>query len=143
MSELVWHHRRDPDESVQAARVSWTGQGKPSDPAHRTRRANLIQRTYPGSIEERTLLNTIRQAIQLTRDLGLRYIWTDSLCIVQDSYSSIKLNAEQMGLIYDNAYLTTCAADGDCTEHGLTAYKGGQAYCKGCRRHAVTGLKAI
>lgn len=91
------------------------------DPDHRTLRENVNQRTYPGGIEERRLPKTIRQAIQLTRDLGLRYIWVDSLCIVQDSYSSFKLNAEQMDLIYRNAHLTICAADGDDAGEGLSA----------------------
>lgn len=95
--------------------------GRPTGQDHRTLRANVSQRTYPGGIEERTLPKTIRQAIQLTRDLGLRYIWIDSLCIVQDSYSSFKLNAEMMDLIYRNAHLTICAADGEGSGEGLSA----------------------
>lgn len=95
--------------------------GRPTGLDHRTLRANVSQRTYPGGIEERRLPKTIRQAIQLTRDLGLRYIWIDSLCIVQDSYSSFKLNAEKMDLIYRNAHLTICAADGDGAGEGLSA----------------------
>lgn len=31
------------------------------------------------------LPKTFREAIQVTRDLGYRYIWIDSLCIIQDS----------------------------------------------------------
>lgn len=90
-------------------------------PDHRTKRANVTQRTQSGGIEERHLPKTIWQAIQLTRDLGLGFIWIDSLCIVQDSASSFKLNAAEMDLIYGNAYLTICAADGNTADDGLAA----------------------
>lgn len=52
--------------------------------------------------------------------MGLRYLWVDSLCIVQDSTSSWELNAKAMHLVYGNAYFTICAADGDATK-GLLA----------------------
>ncbi len=32
----------------------------------------------------RDLPTTLRDAVQVTREIGLRYIWIDSLCIVQD-----------------------------------------------------------
>ncbi|RYP13297.1 hypothetical protein DL767_010818 [Monosporascus sp. MG133] len=47
--------------------------------------------TTRGTIQARTrglewdkLSKTFREAILVTRDLGLRYLWIDSLCIVQD-----------------------------------------------------------
>lgn len=52
--------------------------------------------------------------------MGVRYLWVDSLCIVQDSTSSWELNAKAMHLVYGNAYFTICAADGDATK-GLRA----------------------
>ena len=58
---------------------------------------------------------TIQDAIRLVKDLalGIRYIWIDSLCISQDSLMSWRFNAENMHLIFGNAYFTICAADGD------------------------------
>lgn len=56
----------------------------------------------------------------LVKRIGLRYLWVDSLCIVQDSLSSWELNAKAMHLVYGNAYFTICAADGDATT-GLRA----------------------
>lgn len=58
----------------------------------------------------------------LVRAIGQRYLWVDSLCIVQDSTSSWELNAKAMHLIYGNAYFTICAADGDATA-GLRAVR--------------------
>ncbi|KAL3425211.1 hypothetical protein PVAG01_04492 [Phlyctema vagabunda] len=63
----------------------------------------------------------IRDAMHLVRRLGLRYLWVDSLCIVQDSKRSWNLNSRVMDLIYGNAYLTICAADGNDAWFGLKA----------------------
>lgn len=57
----------------------------------------------------------------LVRRLGLRYLWVDSLCIVQNSKRSWNLNARKMNIIYGNAHLTICAADGSDAWLGLKA----------------------
>lgn len=62
----------------------------------------------------------IRNAIELVSRLGLkrgerevRYMWIDSLCIVQDDHDARdwERNAENMDLIFGNAFFTICAAD--------------------------------
>jgi hypothetical protein len=62
---------------------------------------------------------TIRDAIDLVIDLGERYLWVDSICIIQDSDRSWTLNSRVMDVVYGNAYLTICAADGDNSNVGL------------------------
>lgn len=69
------------------------------------------------------LPQTIQDAILLVTRLGYRYLWVDSLCIVQDSKSSWQLNASAMHLIYGNAEFTICAADGKDSSVGLRATK--------------------
>ena len=59
----------------------------------------------------RPLPPAIHDAMDLVRELGERYFWVDSLCIVQDSETSWGLNAKVMDIVYGNAYLTICAAD--------------------------------
>lgn len=54
-----------------------------------------------------------QDAVLLVQAIGQRYLWVDSLCIVQDSTSSWELNAKAMHLVYGNAFFTICAADGD------------------------------
>ena len=90
---------------------------------HRTLRSNVMRRIQPGGLEEvwDDLPRTIQNAIQLVRNLGERYIWIDSLCIVQDSPTSWRNNAMNMDLVYGNAYFTICAADGDDSDVGLIA----------------------
>jgi hypothetical protein len=71
----------------------------------------------------RDLLSTaslvVRDAIQVVRSLGWRYLWVDKYCIPQ---ADAMLKAEQIGkmdLIYEGAYCTIVAASGDSDGEGL------------------------
>ena len=62
------------------------------------------------------LPRTFQEAISVTRRLGLRYIWIDSLCIIQDDAKDWDKEAAKMGMIYNQAYLViaaTSSIDGD------------------------------
>ncbi|KAI8934174.1 hypothetical protein NX059_008924 [Plenodomus lindquistii] len=52
-----------------------------------------------------------QDAIVITRQLGLRYIWIDSLCIVQDSVRDWETESAKMGSIYQNSYVTISATN--------------------------------
>ncbi|KAJ4986068.1 het domain-containing protein [Stagonosporopsis vannaccii] len=52
------------------------------------------------------LSKTFQDAISMTRTLGFRYIWIDSLCIVQDDGDDWKRESAQMASVYSNGYLT-------------------------------------
>ncbi|KAH9242533.1 hypothetical protein K456DRAFT_1905694 [Colletotrichum gloeosporioides 23] len=60
-----------------------------------------------------------QDAIKLCRALSVRYIWIDSLCIIQDDTDDWEREAAQMGNVYANAYLTVCAAQGDSCLDGF------------------------
>ncbi|KAH9482132.1 hypothetical protein JR316_0004227 [Psilocybe cubensis] len=71
---------------------------------------------------------TIRDAIQVTREIGIRYLWVDSLCIVQDDVGpgGSKMDAiSKMDLIYGAAYLTIIAATGGDANAGLPGVRPG------------------
>lgn len=55
--------------------------------------------------------NTISDAIQSTSDLGFRFLWVDSLCIVQDNAREKPKLIQQMDDIYHQAYLTILSCD--------------------------------
>jgi hypothetical protein len=62
---------------------------------------------------------TFQDAIQFTRRLGLKYIWIDSVCIIQDDAQDWSEQSASMADIYENAYVTLCATtslsdDGGC-----------------------------
>ncbi|OCL02310.1 HET-domain-containing protein, partial [Glonium stellatum] len=64
-----------------------------------------------------SLPKTFSDAINITRRLGVPYLWIDSLCIIQDSAEDWEVEAAKMSDIYANAYLTI-AADGAANSHG-------------------------
>lgn len=56
-----------------------------------------------------TLPQTFRDAIYITRRLGYRFLWIDSLCIVQDSLIDWQVESVKMNTIYSNAVLNISA----------------------------------
>ncbi|KAJ8113240.1 hypothetical protein OPT61_g4595 [Boeremia exigua] len=57
-----------------------------------------------------------QDAVIITRQLGLRYLWIDSLCILQDSLLDWETEAAKMASIYQNSYVTISATNsGDNT----------------------------
>lgn len=90
---------------------------------HRTTLANIQDRRKLGGLAQTIseLPIALRQSVSLASSLGIRYIWIDSLCIIQDSSHSWNLNSRAMHLIYGNSLLTICAADGDSASTGLLA----------------------
>ncbi|KAK2041727.1 heterokaryon incompatibility protein [Colletotrichum somersetense] len=53
---------------------------------------------------------TFRDAVLITRSLGIQYIWIDSLCIIQNSKEDWELESVKMGTIYASSYLTIAAS---------------------------------
>ncbi|CAN9435283.1 unnamed protein product [Alternaria sp. RS040] len=83
--------------------------------------ANTEQLKQPGSLtrDKVVLPKTIRQAIDVTRLLGERYIWIDQLSIVQDDNALKYAQIRHMAEIYSNSYLTLAAVTGDTADFGL------------------------
>lgn len=61
---------------------------------------------------------TIRDAIAITRRLGMRYLWVDCLCIVQDSESDWEAESPKMGSIYHRAKVTISVDRGENMDSG-------------------------
>jgi hypothetical protein len=66
------------------------------------------------------LSKPIAEALTLIRALNIRYVWVDTLCIVQDQPRA-KSIIDSMGLIFANSHLTICAADEEDGQAGLLA----------------------
>ena len=66
------------------------------------------------------LSKPIADALRLIKQLGIRYVWVDTLCIMQDNPRAQSL-VDSMGLIFQNSYLTICATDGEDGRAGLLA----------------------
>ena len=57
----------------------------------------------------KNLPRTMQDTIYIAWRLGIRYIWIDSLCIIQDSALDWELKSFRMASIYQNAFITIAA----------------------------------
>lgn len=72
-----------------------------------TTRDTIIDRER--HIDWTSLSKTFRDAITLTRLLGIEYIWIDSLCIIQDDVVDWQIESSKMAAIYEHSYVTIAA----------------------------------
>ena len=54
---------------------------------------------------------TFREAIIISRKLGIDYLWIDSLCIIQNDKQDWEEQSREMSPIYGNSWLSIAAAD--------------------------------
>ncbi|KAE8453310.1 hypothetical protein EG329_011377 [Mollisiaceae sp. DMI_Dod_QoI] len=63
------------------------------------------------------LPSTLQDAITVTRWLGLKYLWIDSLCILQGNKKDWQEESAKMAAIYEDSYITIAATDAvDCNK---------------------------
>ncbi|KAK5654622.1 hypothetical protein OQA88_6943 [Cercophora sp. LCS_1] len=116
---------------------------------------HLVIRTLTSNIDAHTaripltaLTNTFRDAVAVTRAVGIPYLWIDSLCIVQDSADDWARESAKMGFIYANSHLTIAAAasadsTGGCFHHSnMPKAKRAWPVIK-CTTDEGTGLVAV
>jgi hypothetical protein len=75
---------------------------------------NISSFVKPGGLNSHfsnDLPRTIRDAIIVTREIGERYLWIDSMCIQQDDIPEKREQIELMDWVYGHATLTIVAAD--------------------------------
>ncbi|KAK0652803.1 heterokaryon incompatibility protein-domain-containing protein [Cercophora newfieldiana] len=73
----------------------------------------------PGALSSLRMPKTIKDAITVCKQLDIRYLWVDSLCIVQDSLNDVKEQVSNMHTIYSQAYLTIVVSAGRDCEAGI------------------------
>ena len=70
-------------------------------------------------IEWHILPRTFQDAISITRELGIRYLWIDCLCIIQDDTLDWEMEAAKMAQYYSGGFLNLAATHGSDPTHGL------------------------
>lgn len=70
-------------------------------------------------IEKERLPKVFQDAILMTKRLGYKYIWIDSLCIIQDSMEDWNREAPRMGDVYRNAICNLAATGFHDGQNGL------------------------
>lgn len=102
---------------IEAPYVCLSHRWGPSTPSCRTLKSNLAEQKK--GIDWNWLLETFQDAAMVTVRLGLKYIWIDSLCIVQDDADDWKVQAAKMCDIYHGGYVTLAASCSDDSKQGL------------------------
>ncbi|MCJ1357367.1 MAG: hypothetical protein MMC33_007363 [Icmadophila ericetorum] len=85
--------------------------------ALRTNIANFEAHQKGISLDQ--LPRSFRDVVIVTRFLGIRYLWIDALCIIQDSPEDWQTECANMANIYKNSYITIAATDSPNTEAGF------------------------
>lgn len=70
-----------------------------------------------------TLPPTLADAVTITRALGIRYLWIDALCIIQDDEPDWEVESGNMAAVYQNAYLVISADSAANVHEGFLAQK--------------------
>jgi hypothetical protein len=71
------------------------------------------------SITQDDLPKIFKQAIQVARTLGVRYLWIDALCVVQDIPADKQREAALRGDIFSNSRCTIAATHAKLPDDGL------------------------
>jgi hypothetical protein len=84
--------------------------------------AKTVQSTlerFQSRIPWTILPRTFQEAVIVTRRLGVRYLWIDSLCIIQGDEDDWRKEASRMCSVYQGSTLTIFATDSSDTRGGL------------------------
>ncbi|KAK8059328.1 heterokaryon incompatibility protein [Apiospora saccharicola] len=116
MSDSQWIRLRIPVEDQRgeylALSYCWGGE-QPFTTTTQT--LETMKDGFPAS----ELPPTLRDAVQVTRNLGIRFLWIDALCIVQNSPEDKGREIARMGQIYKNATATIMAAAAESASEGF------------------------
>jgi hypothetical protein len=80
------------------------------------------------------LPKTFRDAVKIASTLNVRYLWIDSLCIIQDSEEDWQAEAGKMSAVYRNAAFTIAA-------HGSGDSNGGCFVTGASRQHEYSSIR--
>jgi Heterokaryon incompatibility protein (HET) len=114
-------------------------------PVMKLTKGNIEDLSRPGGLQHRwhEIPQTIQDSIRLTSSLGRRYIWIDSLCIVQDDIQDKAAMIPIMHLIYERAFLTVVAASGMSAAAGLPGFRKDTRGVSQCIATVRPGLRLV
>ncbi|KAF1810035.1 HET-domain-containing protein [Eremomyces bilateralis CBS 781.70] len=81
-------------------------------------------------VSDKNLPQTFRDAVQITRKLDVRYIWIDSLCIIQGPNGDFKPESARMESVFSSAYCTIAASSAVGTNSNVLKCRSSQAIVK-------------
>ena len=81
------------------------------------KRNNLVQ--YCQALDLHNISQSIKDAIKVVKGVGLRYLWVDAICIIQDSDEDKVQQIAKMHEIYHNALFTISAVSASTAQDGF------------------------
>ncbi|KAK5655903.1 hypothetical protein OQA88_5442 [Cercophora sp. LCS_1] len=103
------------------------------------------QLVLPGGLKkiQPFLPRTISDAVTLVRELGMRYLWVDSLCLLQNDADDVERGVRVMNRVYGHAWLTIVAASGHDANAGLPGVQIGSRDEHSLAREIYPGISAV
>jgi Heterokaryon incompatibility protein (HET) len=102
--------------------------GKPEKRPLTTTRETLLQRLAGIAME--SLPQTFQDTVVVVKSIGLRYLWIDSLCIIQDDDDDWRKESVKMNEVFEKAYLTIAASHAKDSTDGLFCQREDLYYLK-------------
>lgn len=99
-------------EPYAALSYCWGG-----DQPHKLTSRNYAE--YSAKIDTAQLPTTIKDAVDVAKELGLQYLWIDSLCIIQDDPRDVVKEIAQMPDIYSQALVTISVSRAETVSEGF------------------------
>ncbi|EXJ67951.1 uncharacterized protein A1O5_08565 [Cladophialophora psammophila CBS 110553] len=90
-----------------------------NSPWVKVERANTSLSVIMNGIPIESLPQTFKDVVTVARELSVRFVWIDSLCIVQDSALDWEVESRRMGEYYANSLLTLAAISASSSSGGL------------------------
>jgi hypothetical protein len=117
-SEMESRASKDEDRKYMALSYCW-GQVDGTTKLLKTTHNTMRSRTE--KIELDTMPQAFQDAVSIARTLSIKYLWIDSLCIIQNDARDWQIESSKMAEIFGNAYLTLIAATGSsCSDSFLS-----------------------
>jgi hypothetical protein len=85
------------------------------------------RQAFLSSISLDEMPRTFRDAVDITRALKVRYLWIDSVCIVQDDPEDWEAESERMEDVFSSAYVTIAASSSSSSLEGFLGPRRGRA----------------
>ncbi|KAF2809423.1 HET-domain-containing protein, partial [Mytilinidion resinicola] len=106
---------------------------------------NVDELGTPGALKTlwEQIPRTIQDAIRFTSKLRKRWLWVDSMCIIQDSDDDKSLYIPHMHVVYDRALLTIVAATGDSADAGLPGIRRGSGVRGQSIKEIIPGFRLV
>lgn len=115
VSTADWTH---PGRGIEYTALSYCwGSAEDAETQCKTTMENISARLRNITFVE--LSPVIRDAVRVTRALSIKYLWVDSLCVIQGNDMDWENESALMGLVYANAHITIVTLNSSSCKQGF------------------------